>query len=622
MKLAGLLINREMKASFCVVFVIAIIYMLPFILFGTDSIVWLHDNLDFQLPFYKMYHDNGLFFTFDAPTTGFSEMSTLYYGSVNFSLISFIFYFFNDFFAYSLVSFLTFLLGFFSMYVLLKKTGFSIHPFISILVSVCFALLPTAPVLGMASNTWPLIIAVFLHFATKTKFSWKIVWVLFYPLISSFTMTGIFILGIWFICFIAHWIKNKRININLLTGFLLLCVGYILVDLRLFYVMFVLKTPLNRSIFIYSDETISQFKFFLIRLMKFCVNGYYHALSLQRLIIIPFASLLSIIFIHRLFRKSRKQKDLSRITTGWAKIDYQVKIILILELVIFIFYVIAALDDAGYLQSFIGKFIPMLRGFGWTRIWILNRVLWYLLFACCLQYIWGIKKDTFNIKIGRYVKKIKLPSSFFRLCVWFLLLFQLGYIMLNPVPYNDQVRTWFNELAVKTGIIQKITPNKTYDQYISYREFFSKELFETIKEDISYSDERVVAFGFHPSVLMYNGFNCIDGYNNSYPLSYMQTFRALIEPELEINKTARDYYYSWGGRMYLYNAEFDYEPTRNKITTPIKLNINMDVLRNDFRGKYIISSVVISNSDALCLRLINRYDHDESIYSIYLYAVN
>jgi hypothetical protein len=91
-------------------------------------------------------------------------------------------------------------------------------------------------------------------------------------------------------------------------------------------------------------------------------------------------------------------------------------------------------------------------------------------------------------------------------------------------------------------------------------------LFEEIKKDITYSNERVVAFGYHPSVLMYNGFNCIDEYNNAYPLSYMKKFRTLIAPELENNQKDREYYDSWGSRMYLYNSELNSEPTKNKNT--------------------------------------------------------
>lgn len=49
---------------------------------------------------------------------------------------------------------------------------------------------------------------------------------------------------------------------------------------------------------------------------------------------------------------------------------------------------------------------------------------------------------------------------------------------------------------------------------ITYAEFFDTSLFEEIKKDIGYNGEKVVAFGFHPSVLIYNGFTTIDGYSS------------------------------------------------------------------------------------------------------------
>jgi hypothetical protein len=73
--------------------------------------------------------------------------------------------------------------------------------------------------------------------------------------------------------------------------------------------------------------------------------------------------------------------------------------------------------------------------------------------------------------------------------------------------------------------------------------------------------------------------------------------------------------------MYLYSSELDYEPTRNKNTLPVKLNININVFRNDFNGKYILSRAEISNTDELGLYLYKKYYDDKSIYTIYLYKL-
>jgi hypothetical protein len=429
----------------------------------------------------------------------------------------------------------------------------------------------------------------------------NILFLLFYPFFSSFPMTGIFILGFWFLGLIILGIKYRKINLNLFIGFVLLCMGYILVDLRLFYVMFVLKTPLNRSVINLSGaNNIEKIKVFIDSLRIYFLHGYYHATSFQRKIIVPLAFLVSVFCLIMLIRRiiSKSGTTMSRIKTAVAESGFHERLLFILEFIVLFFSTIVALYDSKLLNGFIVKYIPILTGFNWGRIWIFNRVLWYVIFALCLQFIIEINLFfVLKIKTGNIFWKIKSCPFIPRLCAGILIGFQILFVSLVPVLYNDQLNTWYNELVIKTG-------NRNISPYISYKEFFAKNLFEKIKKDISYSDEKVVAFGYHSSVLMYNGFNCIDGYNSSYPLSYMRRFRTLIAPELEINQWAREYYDNWGGRMYLFNSELSYQPTRDKNTLPVKLNIDMDVFKNDFEGKYILSRAEISNIDTLGLELI------------------
>jgi hypothetical protein len=260
--------------------------------------------------------------------------------------------------------------------------------------------------------------------------------------------------------------------------------------------------------------------------------------------------------------------------------------------------------------------MPVLAGFNWGRVWIFNRVLWMVIFALCLSLL--LSMESIAVKFNRDSKEIVIPPVFFRIMLHALIFLQGIYIMRSPVYYNDQIKTWFNEIVIKTGIARKIT-QRNFDEIISYKEFFAEELFHNIKKDIAYDDKMVAAFGYHPSVLMYNGFNCIDGYNNSYPLSYMKKFRTLLEPEFAVNIKDRDYYDSWGGRMYLYNSHLSVEPTRNKNTSPVELHIDMNVFKKDFNGKYILSRAEISNAGELGLIFVKRYDAEDSIYTIYLY---
>ena len=605
--------NKELN---CFIFGLSMFIFLPFILFGTDSIITIHDNLDCFIPMCKMYYNNNLFLKFDASTNGFSEMSTLYYPIVTFNIQSMMYMFFNDFTAYTLLHCLSMIIGYISMYIMLKKT-LDISPKISALTAICYASLPILSYWNICISILPLIIAFFFHFALRDNymFSWKVFLLLFFPFFSSFPYIGIFILGFWLLGIVVFGIRNKKVNINLIVGLLLLCIGYILVDLRLFYVIFVLKTPLNRSIInVHSIDFIIQIKTFFIALFNYSIKGYYPAASLQKIIVLPLAIIVWFSCLITIIRKMKKKPGnfIKKVKTSWTETNVINKQLFLFFLIIFIFYIIAALFESGLLKHFLIKYFPLLTGFNWGRIWIFNRVLWYIVFALCICFV-------LKTNLSAFTKNEKMRYFFPRFCAGLIICLQLACIATAPVLYNDQAKTWFNEIVIKTGIAKKIFPNKSFDEFISYKEFYANDFFEGIKKEIGYTNERVVAFGFHPAVLMYNGFNCIDGYNNAYPLSYMHRFRALIAPELEINPTARDYFDSWGGRMYLYNKELDIEPTRNKNTSPVKLNIDIDVFRNDFDGKYILSRAEISNHEILGANLVNCYYNDNSIYTIYLY---
>jgi hypothetical protein len=622
-KIENIIGNKSSYISYAVyilIFLGIIFFCLPFILFRDNSIVTIHDYLDFMPAWLKMFHDNDLFFKFDVPTKGFGEISTLYYGHINFSFQNLLFYFFADFVAYVISYYCSIIFGLFSMYFFLKKfLRFSSPLFF--LISICYAVLPICPVINIGINTTPFIIYVFISFLANNKLTWKTWLLLFFPFFSSFTQIGILILGFWFIGFIVTTVKNKRLNQNLIVGFIVLCLGYIVVDLKLFYVMFVVKEPLNRAVFnLHPSSFISMLKIFLVSFKNYFINGYYHAASIQRRIMLPFAFIFSLFLTIRFFGliKEKDGRLNDRLKGIWLKADKKIKLLFVCELFVLIFSGIAALYDSGLIDGLVTKFIPIFTGFNWGRVWIFNRVLWYVIFALCLDILSSRIKSV-SLDIGGKREPLIISNLFIKNCAYIIVVLQLIYIAVSPVPYNDQVKTWFNELFIKTGIAGKFF-NRNFDTFISYKEFYSENLFEKIKEDIGYKDEKVVAFGYHPAVLMYNGFNCIDGYNNAYPLKYMQKFRTLIGPELEINGEAREYYDSWGGRMYLYNSELGFEPTRNKNTEPVQLNIDMDVFRNDFGGKYILSRAVISNASELGLYLVNKYDDEQGIYIIYLYT--
>jgi len=610
----------KIKSIHIVVALFFIVYFLPFILFGEDCIITIHDNLDSTVPLYKMFHDIGFFLKFDFPTRVYDEMSSLYFG-FNFSFITILYAVFPVFVAYCLQYFFSVLIGFFSMCFLLKKI-LPKYTTMIILISVLYAILPVVPAMSIAVSTLPLIMLLYFEFLAKEVFSPKVLALIFFPIFSSFVLIGIFILVFWVFGIVFDIITNKRINLNLVFGFLVLCIGYILVDLKLFYIVFFIKEPLNRSIFnMWPHGIKNMVKIFLSNTISIVKDGFYHAASMQKMIILPFTFLVSIcLFIVNFFKiEGDNNQTGKRIKIDLYHSTEKIKLLFVMEFAILILAMISGLYESGLLNGLIINFVPVLFGFAWGRVWIFNRILWYITFALIIYYI--LQPKSIAITFTKNKKQFIISSKKIKLFAYLIIIFQFVYVLVSQVEYNDISKTWLNKIILKMNITEKIYPKNSSP--ISYREYFAQDLFNEIKYDISYSNEKVAALGYHPSVLLYNGFNCIDGYNSAYPLSYMKKFRTLIAPELDQDNGNwfKEYFDSWGGRAYLFNTELNYEPTKDKNTSPVILNIDMDVFKNDFKGKYIISRAAVANCDTLGLKLIKKYDNEKSIYTIYLYTV-
>jgi hypothetical protein len=231
---------------------------------------------------------------------------------------------------------------------------------------------------------------------------------------------------------------------------------------------------------------------------------------------------------------------------------------------------------------------PFLRGFNWGRFSFLNRTIFYLAFMAALV--------------------ILLHCKHAKALAYLLACAQIAIILTANVPYNYAYLNLNHSRLIRE------------DSQLSYREFYSETLFEGIKSDIQYQGEGIVSVGYHPNVTLYNGFSTLDGYNSTYPLRYMRAFREIIAPELEENAERREYYDKWGGRMYLYNREIDFAPSRERPESPINLLINVEALRN-LGGKYVFSRAEIGNHDSLGLKFVRDYDDAAGPYHIFVYSL-
>ena len=182
---------------------------------------------------------------------------------------------------------------------------------------------------------------------------------------------------------------------------------------------------------------------------------------------------------------------------------------------------------------------------------------------------------------------------------------------LNPIKSN------INQLLGKSDAVET--------GYRSWKAFYSEELFNDIKNYIGRptSEYKVASIGLYPSIAMYNGFYCIDGYSNNYQLQYKHDFRKIISKELDKNAGLKEYYDEWGNRCYLFVAQIPYEYQITKGDTRVLTDLELDTTQLKKMGcSYLLSALPIESEKMKGkIEFCEKFEREDIPYSIYLYKV-
>ncbi|MBR1477134.1 MAG: hypothetical protein IJ608_04125 [Lachnospiraceae bacterium] len=539
---------------------------------GDDMYIQPHDFLDDRFIWLKILKDNQLFFTNgNAPMLHGIDRNYLY---PDVKLYSVFYMILPAFWAIIIIwyvrialSIAGFLLIWATLYQRIMDYNFPI------IIGLIYGILPVFPPASIGFATLPfLFIALYkLYHEPKPQY---LFFFFLYPIFSDFSFFGIFICIYISIFIVGYLIVRRELIIRFVLAILLLSIGYVITEWRLFYITLFSKEPSIRESFIpeYFDFTVAIRNFFDV-----LIKGQYHSASQHTLIILP----VCVVYLIHINYNYIKNKTFKRIFHD------QFNIIFALILFNSAMYVI---DYTKWFDNLLGLLIPPLKEMQFSRMLWFNAFLWYLFFLMILSRI--------NLKnVTKYI-----------LCNLSLISVLAIPAMYNHICYN----------AVFT--IQDATGLALYDGF-SYNEFFSPELFEKIKREINYNGEWSVAFGFNPAVLEYNEIATIDGYLSYYPLSYKNIFRTLIAPELLINDEARVAFDSWGGRAYIFSRDIPYNSLHLSDTQTVYMNIDPNVF-SSMGGKYVFSRAKIENADNINLSEIGIYSIESSPYVIYVYERN
>lgn len=547
-----------------------------FFALGENIYVSMHDNLDLHVADYHILSETGTFFSHNVELPLLNGINRDYFAS-ELSLYSLLYFILPTCTAYVTGLLLKTVIALISVILLAKdilKENYPKYECIVVLTALAFGMLPLYPTFSFPFVSLPFVILLLRRIYRKPQLSMYILLFL-YPLLSYFTFFGIFILGYLLLAILILWIRDKKLSVPLLLGLAVLSAGFITFEYRLFGIMLFDQTPTIRETMVQGSYSAAEV---LGAIWETFTIGVFHADAVHTLFVLP-VCMIYLVWLNLGYIKKKAYKamrsDLFNLT------------------ILFILFncIIYGLYYVESLRTFIETLVPPLKGFQFTRTVFFNPFLWYFAIFILLKRLYDKNRKKTAQIIG---------------------LISIAVILFSGTKYNDLYSTGFN-YAYR---LLKQTPSNS----LTYKEFYSEELFKDIMENIDYNGEKAVAYGMHPAVLEYNGIFTLDGCLSYYPQEYKEQFRAIIAPALGRVESFRVYYDDWGARAYLFAGvdENVYEPIRNLEISDSNLYIDGDAFR-DLGGTYIFSRLAVSNGDELGLQLRGTYTHPNSPYTIYLY---
>ena len=577
------------KRSVILSIILFLLYFSPYLIKGKKVYIPIHDNLNqlnmqgiFDGKFSAEFFPQNVETEFTLPgTESIFHLAHIKLDKLFFSFDFFYGYIFNEFF-YRLIGFLGlfFLLknyifrrkisplyplkkGEIDMQFQRKKQPKNPPPFLGgerggsfdyflILLSFSFISLPFWPQGNLSIAGIPLLIFAFLNLRNHTKLIISYSLIILYAFYSNF-----FFAGIYFIPIFILLIFLRKINLQMTWGVILLLLCFAFSHLPVVLNLLYYGIPVAR---IFQDPIPISF----ISALKMSVWNFLFSsalsVSYHIYLIFPISAIISIyLYI--------KKKPIKYIILIW--------VIIVLNSVIYGFY---------FYKPFITFYNSLKIGFNFSRIYVLNSVLWYLLFALCLAGIFQISKQKSLIKIFSAILIIQ--------------------ICLNSYAF----------------ITEAFTQKPTFEKFVSEAQFF--EISKKI--NANKSDFRIGCIGFFPSVANYNGFETIGSFSSYYPVDFKMQIRKIIQNEIKQNSELNDYFTKRGSALFLFDDEIgkhyrDQEYIEDNVE---EIQCDLDIYELKELGvKYLFSTVRISNQKDINLDEIIVSDNEEYYYQLYVYEI-
>jgi len=545
---------------------IVLVYYLPFLIFGENTYVHVHDILDIDVAHTKMLIDQNAIYNYNQILPILDGIPRSEY-FICFSPYDFKMLFYNimpTFWAYLTNSMLVRLLAFLGMYWLLnqyilKKENTKYYNFIAFACSIIFALIPFYTTFGLSSAGLPLLTWAFLNLKEKKNLVISYITIAFFANYSCLALSGVFACIVFGCYYIYIAIKNKNLEWHILIGLCILGMVYLLTNIDLF-----IHTLFNR-------DYVSQREDFNIPLLLGSLKDdvktlfYYTQYHSGTLHTKPIIYVVLIAIISQL------------------RIDNRLRCVLGSIAIVFIIYI-----GVRILKT--NLHVPFVQAFGFDRFYFFLPFLWIVSLAIALEIL---------------ANKINIV----------LVLFLLLPFVKNAYNTNDELKSVVHQLKGKEPYLP------------TYKQFYDEDLFANITQALNVcpNTTKVVSIGLFPSIAEYNGYHTLDSYINIYPLNYKRKFRKVIAPELDKSKELREYYDYYGSRVYMFSSEIKKvceEPYMIKKSDSISISpqYNIGALK-ELGANFVFSAAKLNNATELGLIERSAFTTDESLWRIYVYEL-
>ena len=548
--------------------------------YGERSYIAVHDNMDLFLAQFQMLKNTDGFLKHgvDVPFLGGISRDNL---PSELSLYSMLYMLFPTYTAYVLGILGKILLGMFSFRLLageLYPDKCVMYRPVIYMTGFAYGIIWFFPAFGFAFASIPLCVYLLIKIYRHSGRRWYLA-LFFYPLVSYFSYHGIFILGYLVIAVVWLSIRNRKPAWTLAAGLVVLALGYVGCEYRLFGQMLFSEEVTIRSTIVNADLSLTEI---LREIGTVWEEGIFHADGVHTKVVLR-VCVLYFWFLNGRYLYRKQWRDIFRDPFNF--------------IMVFILFnsVVYGLYDCEPLRRLVETLIPPLTGWQFNRTVFFNPFLWYAALFVVLIRLYD--RGIWTMWIANLM-----------ICAAVLV------VILTPNRYNDLYFTCYNRAYEYF--------HGTEVDELDYEQFYAQELFEEIKKDIGYQGEWSAAYGFHPAVLEYNGIATLDGYLGFYAQQYKEDFRRIIAPALERVEPTRVYYDDWGARAYLYSGTdlSIVSATKTVYATDYDIYIDTDAFR-ELGGEYIFSRIELSNAAEAGLELLQGYTAEDGSCAFYVYRV-